>query len=131
MEDVAARFNISPRTLIRRFKAVLDVAPNQYVQAIRIEAAQKRLEETEQPIDQIMQMVGYEDPSSFRRLFRKKTGLTPWNTASALAGGFKRVAFVSVITVAVPAGHDDHVADNTDLNTAARRGHYRNTFAHN
>ncbi|QLB59508.1 helix-turn-helix domain-containing protein [Acinetobacter indicus] len=77
MEDVAARFNISPRTLIRRFKAVLDVAPNQYVQAIRIEAAQKRLEETEQPIDRIMQMVGYEDPSSFRRLFRKKTGLTP------------------------------------------------------
>lgn len=77
LDELAAQFNITVRTMIRRFKAALDVPPNQYVQAIRIEAARKRLEETEQSLDFIMQDVGYSDPSSFRRLFHKKTGLTP------------------------------------------------------
>ena len=77
LEQLATRFNLTTRTLIRRFKQALDVPPNQYLQAIRIEAARKRLEETEQAVDLIMQHVGYHDPSSFRRLFHKKTGLTP------------------------------------------------------
>ncbi|MBP2543260.1 GlxA family transcriptional regulator [Acinetobacter guillouiae] len=77
IETLARNFNVTLRTLIRRFKAALDLPPNSYIQMIRIEAAQKRLEETDQSIDLIMQSVGYLDPSSFRRLFRKKTGLTP------------------------------------------------------
>ncbi len=77
LEDIAKTFNITTRTLIRHFKNALDVAPNQYLQAIRVEAARKRLEETDQAVDLIMQQVGYSDPSSFRRLFHKKTGLTP------------------------------------------------------
>ena len=77
LEELSIRFNVTTRTLIRRFNAVLGTAPNQYLQAIRIEAAQKRLEETENSIDFVMHQVGYQDASSFRRLFRKKTGLTP------------------------------------------------------
>ena len=77
LEELAIRFNVTTRTLIRRFKAALDVPPNRYIQAMRMEAAQKRLEQTEHSIDQIMLAVGYQDPSSFRRLFRKHTGLTP------------------------------------------------------
>jgi transcriptional regulator GlxA family with amidase domain len=77
LDDLAAQFNVTVRTMIRRFNAALDVPPNQYVQAIRIEAARKRLEETEQSLELIMQEVGYSDPSSFRRLFHKKTGLNP------------------------------------------------------
>lgn len=77
LEDLAQQFNLTTRTLIRRFKAALDVPPNRYIQAMRMEAAQKRLEQTEQSIDQIMLAVGYQDPSSFRRLFRRHTGLSP------------------------------------------------------
>ncbi|WP_419811826.1 GlxA family transcriptional regulator [Bacterioplanoides sp.] len=77
VEDLAERFSISKRTLIRRFNAALDMPPNTYVQSLRIEAAQKLLEETERTVDVVMNDVGYEDASSFRRLFRKKTGLTP------------------------------------------------------
>ena len=68
---------MTTRTLIRHFKAALGLPPNHYIQALRIEAAQKRLQETQQSIDLIIQEVGYSDPSSFRRLFRRKTGLTP------------------------------------------------------
>ena len=77
LDSLAAHFNLTTRTLIRRFKAALDLPPNRYLQAMRIEAAQKRLEQTEQSIEQVMQAVGYQDPSSFRRLFRQHTGLTP------------------------------------------------------
>jgi len=77
VEDLAERFSISKRTLIRRFNAALEMPPNTYVQSLRIEAAQKLLEETERTVDVVMNDVGYEDASSFRRLFRKKTGLTP------------------------------------------------------
>ncbi len=77
LDDIATRFNVTTRTLIRHFKQALDLPPNQYLQAIRIEAARKRLEETDQAVDVIMQNIGYQDPSSFRRLFHRKTGLTP------------------------------------------------------
>ncbi|MDK2778688.1 MAG: GlxA family transcriptional regulator [Pseudomonadota bacterium] len=77
VDELAERFSVSKRTLIRRFNAALDMPPNTYVQSIRIEAAQKLLEETERTVDVVMNDVGYEDASSFRRLFRKKTGLTP------------------------------------------------------
>lgn len=52
-------------------------APNAYLQSLRIDAAQKLLEETELSVDLLMNHVGYEDASSFRRLFRHKTGVTP------------------------------------------------------
>ena len=77
LDDIATRFNVTTRTLIRHFKQALDLPPNQYLQAIRIEAARKRLEETDHAGDVIMQNIGYQDPSSFRRLFHRKTGLTP------------------------------------------------------
>lgn len=77
LHELAAYFNLTTRTLIRRFKAALDVPPYHYVQAIRMEAAQKRLEQTEQPIEQIMLEVGYQDASAFRRVFKQHTGLTP------------------------------------------------------
>lgn len=77
LDELAAQFNVTTRTLIRHFKSALDIPPNQYLQSIRIEAARKRLEETGHALDLIMRDVGYSDPSSFRRLFQKKTGLSP------------------------------------------------------
>jgi len=77
IDELAKRFSISKRTLIRRFNQALDMPPNTYIQGLRIEGAQKLLEESEMHIDTIMNQVGYEDASSFRRLFKSKTGVTP------------------------------------------------------
>lgn len=77
IDDLAQRFSVSKRTLIRRFNQSLDMPPNAYIQGLRIEGAQKLLEESEMQIDTIMNKVGYEDASSFRRLFKSKTGVTP------------------------------------------------------
>ena len=76
LDDVSAKFNVSKRTLIRRFKAALNVTPYTYLQRVRIEAAQKLLTETQFEPEKVVLQVGYEDMSSFRRLFKKYTGLT-------------------------------------------------------
>jgi transcriptional regulator GlxA family with amidase domain len=76
-DELAVQNNVSPRTLIRRFNSALGVPPNTYLQSVRIERARKMLEESDFNIDTVMNKIGYEDASSFRRLFKKKTGLTP------------------------------------------------------
>jgi transcriptional regulator GlxA family with amidase domain len=65
------------RSFTRRFRAVTGFAPLAYVQALRIEEAKQMLETSNAPIDEIGQEVGYADPTHFRRLFKRLTGLTP------------------------------------------------------
>jgi transcriptional regulator GlxA family with amidase domain len=77
IEQLASQHNVSQRTLIRRFNSALGMPPNTYLQSVRIERARKMLEESDYNVDTVMNNIGYEDASSFRRLFKKKTGLTP------------------------------------------------------
>ncbi|MBL4798933.1 MAG: helix-turn-helix domain-containing protein [Oleispira sp.] len=77
IDELATQYNVSQRTLIRRFNSALGMPPNTYLQSVRIEHARKMLEESDFNIDTVMNKIGYEDASSFRRLFKKRTGLTP------------------------------------------------------
>jgi transcriptional regulator GlxA family with amidase domain len=49
----------------------------EYMQSLRIEEAKQILESTDDAIDTIVPEVGYDDPASFRRLFKRLTGVTP------------------------------------------------------
>lgn len=74
----AARISgLAKRTFDRRFKAGTGYSPLAYVQALRIEEAKQLLEVGSSPVDAIGREVGYEDPSSFSRLFRRLTGISP------------------------------------------------------
>lgn len=77
LEKLAEHLGVSSRTLIRRFKQVMSVTPNRYLQNLRIDTAKRLLETSGGSIESIMLQVGYNDLSSFSRLFQKKTGLTP------------------------------------------------------
>ena len=68
---------IPERTLKRRFKQATGLALIDYVQNLRIEEAKRLLESSDQPVDEIGFAVGYEDPSFFRRLFKRRTGVAP------------------------------------------------------
>jgi transcriptional regulator GlxA family with amidase domain len=72
-----ARSGLSARTFARRFRAATGYGPMDYVQALRIEEAKQLLERGKQSVDDIGAEIGYQDAASFRRLFRRLTGLTP------------------------------------------------------
>lgn len=68
---------LAERTFMRRFRAATGSTPMEYVQTMRIEEAKHLLETTEAAIDQVAIEVGYEDPNFFRRLFKRRVGVTP------------------------------------------------------
>jgi transcriptional regulator GlxA family with amidase domain len=68
---------LKERTFKRRFQAATGYAPIDYVHNLRIEEAKQQLEAGDLPIDTISATVGYDDPTFFRRLFKRKTGITP------------------------------------------------------
>ena len=77
LKHVAHEHNMTERTLIRRFKQACAITPIQYLQGLRLEQARKILETSMSPLESIVNSVGYEDLSSFTRLFKKYTGLSP------------------------------------------------------
>jgi transcriptional regulator GlxA family with amidase domain len=65
------------RSFMRRFALATGMTPLDYVHALRLEEAKQMLETEDIPVEAIANEVGYEDPSFFTRLFRRKVGLTP------------------------------------------------------
>jgi transcriptional regulator GlxA family with amidase domain len=68
---------LSRRTFARRFRAATGKRPIEYVHALRIERARQLIESGASALDDVGYQVGYEDPTFFRRLFRRAIGLTP------------------------------------------------------
>ncbi|TXG94009.1 MAG: helix-turn-helix domain-containing protein [Rhodocyclaceae bacterium] len=77
ISELAEALAISDRTLIRRFKAALDQTPLAYLQDLRLEAARALLETGDLSVEVIGGQVGYNDTSSFSRLFRQRIGMSP------------------------------------------------------
>ncbi|MGA4439071.1 GlxA family transcriptional regulator [Psychrobacter pocilloporae] len=77
VSSLAAMANITPRTLNRRFQASVAMRPVEYIQAVRIEQAKRLLELGDVSIKSLADQVGYDDISSFTRLFKRATELTP------------------------------------------------------
>jgi transcriptional regulator GlxA family with amidase domain len=71
------RARMPERTLKRRFKLATGLSFIDYVQNLRIEEAKRLLESSRRSADDISAHVGYQDSSFFRRLFNRRTGLSP------------------------------------------------------
>lgn len=77
IERMVAMSGLSEKSFNRRFRRATGLKPLEYVQTLRIEEAKYILETTKDAIDTIVEAVGYDDPASFRRLFKRLTGVTP------------------------------------------------------
>jgi transcriptional regulator GlxA family with amidase domain len=77
LEALAGAFNMSSRTLLRRFKAETGRTPLHVLQAARLEKAKALLADTRLAVSEITAQVGYEDVSSFHTLFAARVGETP------------------------------------------------------
>jgi transcriptional regulator GlxA family with amidase domain len=80
-QDIVAQLvresGLPKRSLDRRFRAAIGYSPLAYIQTLRIEEAKELLETSTVAVENVGREVGYEDAASFRRLFRRLTGMGP------------------------------------------------------
>jgi AraC-like DNA-binding protein len=74
---VAEKLGISRRTLQRRLWSESHFTYSKLFQAVRQSLANRYLQSTTRPIEEISDMLGYSNVSSFSRSFRKSFGATP------------------------------------------------------
>ena len=77
VETLAARLGMSARNFSRLFKRQTDMTPGDYVEAARVEAARRMLEESDTPLKKIAGMCGFADQGGLRRAFMRLIFVTP------------------------------------------------------
>ncbi|MCU6710196.1 helix-turn-helix domain-containing protein [Paenibacillus sp. J5C_2022] len=78
LSGIADKFNLSSSYLSRYFREQFGYNYTDYVNRMRIEAAKRILMEDKQvSINQIAQDIGYDNDVTFRRVFKKYTGVAP------------------------------------------------------
>lgn len=77
IEEYAASRGMSVSWFIRNFKLYTNTTPMQYIVFLRIANAQMLLETTNYNVTEIGNIVGYDNPLYFSRIFRKQKGISP------------------------------------------------------
>ena len=83
-EDLARALNVSRRTLIRHLEAG-GTSFSALIQGVRLEVACQLLRDTDRPVAEVAESLGYAGTSPFRRAFKRWTGQTPteWRAREA------------------------------------------------
>lgn len=74
---MTTRSGLADRTFKRRFTQATGYTPIDYVHALRIEEAKQMLETSALPVEAVAEAIGYAEPATFIRLFRRLAGVTP------------------------------------------------------
>ncbi len=77
ISEVAEKFQLSIRSLNRRFKLATNSSPLRYLQELRITHAKKLLKQSNLSVSEAADLVGYHDASYFTSLFKKLNAVTP------------------------------------------------------
>ena len=77
IRSLAEEFNLSERTLLRRFQSATGLKPSEYISHYRIHKCCELLETTRKSFESIVCEIGYEDVSTCRKAFKRIMGLSP------------------------------------------------------
>ncbi len=77
IDDLLEVALLSRRSLLRRFKAATGNSPKEYIQRVKVEEARRMLEFGKETVQEIIYKIGYDDHVTFRKIFKKYTGLLP------------------------------------------------------
>lgn len=77
VEKIASEIGISRKYLFAVFKSCAGISPQNYLLDYRMKKACKLLTDLNLSIGNVAYSVGYKDPLTFSRIFKKKTGLSP------------------------------------------------------
>lgn len=86
VEALARRAAMSPRNFARVFCKSAGMTPARYVEQLRVEAARRRLEETDGGVDAIAAQCGFGTSESMRRSFQRTLHVSPTSYRSRFAG---------------------------------------------
>ncbi|WP_249311440.1 GlxA family transcriptional regulator [Pseudoalteromonas ruthenica] len=75
--ELASSFDISQRSLTRRFKQAAGLSPNQYWRKLKIQSAQELLASSNLTINDIAMELGFSNQALLNRLFRQELGQSP------------------------------------------------------
>ncbi|UGU15173.1 AraC family transcriptional regulator [Sinomicrobium kalidii] len=84
--EVSSVVAMSPYHFFRVFKQLFGHTPLEYLTRERLSHARDLIRKTELPVSGILHEVGYDNPSSFSRLFRSYYGYSPREIKNRLAG---------------------------------------------
>jgi len=77
VEQMADHMAMSPRNFSRAFARAIGVSPAKAVERLRMEAARERVENSQDPIEQVASATGFGDPERMRRAFIRAFGQPP------------------------------------------------------
>jgi two-component system response regulator YesN len=77
LKKTAVAVGINPFYLSHLFRKEMGISFLEYLSSVRISIAKKLLKQTNLSIMEICLEVGYQDPSHFAKIFRKKEGIRP------------------------------------------------------
>ena len=75
--SLAARVAMSPRNFARVFARDIGTTPARYVEHARVEAARRRLEESDASIDKVAETCGFGSAETLRRAFQRGLSVSP------------------------------------------------------
>lgn len=76
-EELARRAKMSLRTFSRAFSRELGTTPADFVERVRVEAARRILEQSDEPVEGVAVRAGFGDPERMRRAFMRRLGVPP------------------------------------------------------
>ena len=77
INEYAASHHMSVSWFIRNFREYTNSTPAQYILSLRISNAQTLLESTDYNVTEVADIVGYDNPLYFSRIFKKQNGMSP------------------------------------------------------
>ena len=84
VEELSSLVCMSRTTLFRKLKAITGQSPVEFVCSIRLKQARILLAERKHNISEVAYDVGFKNPSSFSKAFRKQFGISPTDFINTL-----------------------------------------------
>lgn len=77
LQSLAHTVGVSARHLSRLFRGETGTTPGQYLESVRLEAAQALLESGDDPVDTVAEASGFGSSETMRRVFQHTLGIAP------------------------------------------------------
>jgi transcriptional regulator GlxA family with amidase domain len=77
VEQLAVRAHMSPRTFARKFKAETGTTPHAWLTRLRVQHAERMLEQTDESIERVATASGFASSTLLRHHFVRERSTTP------------------------------------------------------